>query len=187
MSGGASTPVLRHAGNQKQQGYFFPTSGSRTPCTVSSELWAGWLIALLSASFTCTKLFSPHSHCPWLASLVQLHPDCECYDLSQLCNHAPPPQWCFLQGGLSLLQRLPPSWVHTCAVIAQLIRGVISGHWSFITNKASFVKPSMPMPVQRRIRHIIDWTHKVRHYELLVKHQDRGKGLWLLRVILAWE
>jgi hypothetical protein len=120
MSGGASTPVLRQAGNQKQQGYFFPTSDSRTPCTVISELWAGWLIALPGASFTCTKLFSPQSHCPWLASLVQLHPDCECYDLSQLHNHAPPPQWCFIQGGLSLLQRLPPSWVHTVNILISM-------------------------------------------------------------------
>lgn len=213
MSGGASTPVLRQAGNQKQQGYFFPTSGSRTPCTVISELWAGWLIALPGASFTCTKLFSPQSHCPWLASLVQLHPDCECYDLSQLHNHAPPPQWCFIQGGLSLVQRLPPSWVHTVNILISMdaepaplpapwskvqlwhssYGGVISGHWSFITNKASFVKPAMPMPVQRRIRHIIDWTHKVRHYKPVMAPQgddlryDEARWIDIDNTILDWN
>jgi hypothetical protein len=81
----------------------------RQECVVISSMWPGWLAILPNVNYQCTDLCVADPSCPFLRTLLPLHPACKVHPLSNLARLTPP-AFCFIQGEAVLCHSLPATW-----------------------------------------------------------------------------
>lgn len=164
-----------------------PYATQSTPCIVVCAQWPGWLCTLPTFSFSCIHCFTDYHEAPWIKSLVAAHPHCVSSPLSAMSTYnglVSTPSFCFVQGPTALIHQLPHQWLTEWNVIFSMDQdqvpclpwagsslchldygGVLSGHWSFFSNRQEQLPPpAPPQLMQRRLRHIIDESRPVSEF-----------------------